>query len=413
MNLPSPCCRGFEEKGDGGERCQGLSSGENSRVVSGRTHLLACSAMFLAGRCKGLLLTLVLLFPLACSPPPSPSTPRSSSLQIALWSEFLPLEKVQESLPTLSRYGLGLYQSVHTEGMTSSTYREGLSQLLSRSVALGLDTRAWILLPYAQGYWPNEENRFSFLKAARAWMEWAREQGVPVSWIVVDMEPSYQDAQELLLASRTNDLALALRVFRKNRNPRAFLEAKETYGELIALAHSLGFKVMCVTFPLVLDDLADGDDDLQDYLNLPVRGLPWDELSFMVYRTTVYDLGVTGITSYFVYSYARTASLSYGEKAGIDIGLVAPPDLTTPEGGLSGYTNPFPLQEDFLAAIAAGVRRIHIWPLDHLILYPDLEPWIALPPVPPPPPPGDESTEGLRLGIQLLDEALNEKAHGG
>lgn len=217
--------------------------------------------------------------------------------------------------------------------------------------------------------------------------------------------------QNLFQAIGQNNLKGIIREFLAHRDPQKFARSVEEYQRFVERVRRQGYRLLCVTFPMVLDDLEDGDTDLQDFLNLPVTPIPWDELSFMVYRTTAYDLGITGATSYLVYSYARSAHALYGEQAGIDIGLVAPPDSTraTPDG-LQGYNDPQPLLMDLRAALAAGVRKIHIWPLDHLILYSDLGSWITYPLDSSDwlPPPGDRSTEGLRVGIRLLDEALGE-----
>jgi hypothetical protein len=132
----------------------------------------------------------------------------------------------------------------------------------------------------------------------------------------------------------------------------------------------------------------------------------------MVYRTTAYDLGLQGVSSYFVYSYARSAFIYFGERAGIDIGLVAPPGTTDAGGWLTGYTSPQPLREDLMAVLSAGIRKIHIWPLDHLILYENFSEWVNSKEIDPGklfPPPPDSTTEGLRFFLALLDKALDAK----
>lgn len=137
----------------------------------------------------------------------------SSAFAIALWSEFSPPERVRTALPLLKAHSLGIYQAVHTEKLADPSYRDALKELLRESVRSGLDTRAWILLPYTQGYWPNEENRRAFMEEADRVMEWFQKEGIPVTWIVVDMEPSYHMTQTLLDTATSRDLKGLLSTF--------------------------------------------------------------------------------------------------------------------------------------------------------------------------------------------------------
>lgn len=119
----------------------------------------------------------------SCTSPPSFGSQTSPPVAIALWSEFSPLARVQEALPLLQKYSLGLFQAIHTENLTSPVYLEELYGLLSESIRLGLDTRAWILLPPQEGYWPNEENRATFFSRTEEFLSWIKGRSLPISWI--------------------------------------------------------------------------------------------------------------------------------------------------------------------------------------------------------------------------------------
>jgi hypothetical protein len=259
------------------------------------------------------------------------------------------------------------------------------------------------------GYWPNEENREIFSREVLRFTKWVEEENLPVSWIVVDMELSIRKVEKILTYSRNKDLSSTLNLFLGNRNPPSFLSALKRYRNLVEELHRKGWKVMCVTFPIVLDDLSDGDPDLMDFLDLPVYPIDWDEISFMVYRTTYNDLLGKGLTSYLVYSYALSAKGLFGEKAGIDVGLVAPyREVTMPSIGgtfASGYATPEELKKDIASALFAGVQKTHIWPLDHIVTYPDPSSWLTLP-QPLSSIEGDGVTDGLREGVRILDESI-------
>ncbi len=321
-----------------------------------------------------------------------------------MWSEFLPPQSVIAEIPFLKENNLALYQAVHHDMLG----KDEMKELLISAVDSGIETRAWLLLDYSDGYWPNEENAEKFYSQAVAFMDWVEEEDIPVRWIIVDMEMSWQKTQTL--SEATGDFLKILELLKSNMNVENFNSAREKYIDLVRVAHSRGFKVMCVTYPQVLDDISDGDNSIQDALDIPVTGVDWDEVSFMVYRTVFNDMWAQGFTAYLIYSYAKSAIEFFGERAGIDVGLVAPPVLE--DGGeipglANGYTAPEGLLEDISAAGSAGIKSVHIWPLDYVILYPEPERWVDTSNLKITPPEPDGVTDETRELFTILDGAIN------
>src|SRR5438309_499226 len=109
-------------------------------------------------------------------PPAAPS--------LAVWSEFLPFAQVGDQLALLQRKHVALYLAIHQEQIGDPE----LLALLRRAQARGVEVRAWLLLPDADGYWPNAGNVEQVKGAVRQFLDWTRAAGVAVPWVVLDME---------------------------------------------------------------------------------------------------------------------------------------------------------------------------------------------------------------------------------
>ncbi|RME07404.1 MAG: hypothetical protein D6812_00165, partial [Deltaproteobacteria bacterium] len=228
------------------------------------------------------------LFLLLLSPHPAPA---ETAPPLALWSEFQSDAEVTAALPMLARDGIALYLNIPSTRIGDP----GIANLIESAAAHGVPCKAWITLPYDQGYWPGETNRVLFRSAVEAFVAWVQAEALPVSWIVFDMEIDFATAQQigaLGQAIAEGDLRAIhdlYRVFAETYDREAFLAAAADYAALVDALHEAGFLAQVTTYPTVLDDLYDGDPDLQDITDTPVVvaevPIDWDLLSFMVYRT--------------------------------------------------------------------------------------------------------------------------------
>ena len=291
----------------------------------------------------------------------------------ALWSEFKPLETVRGQLPALREHGISLYQNVRSSQVDARD--PAVAELLGRAGCEGVELRAWLTLPEDSGYWPNEENADLFAEKALDLAGWIRASGWPIDWIVADMELGLGAMRELMDRFASGDLAGAVALLLGNLDPEGYARNLQRYTDLVESLHALGFKVMVVTFPMVLDDLEDGDASVQDALNIPVDGIPWDELSFMAY-TTVFETYIESflpndITPYLVSSYAQDAREAYADRAAIDIGVIGDDGIT----GGEGITDLQEIRAQVGAAKSAGVPRIHAYSLDGILGMEDPGSW--------------------------------------
>ncbi len=321
---------------------------------------------------------------------------------LALWSEFLEQADVVAQIDTLKTHGLSLFQNITS--VEVETRDPKVANLLHQASCRGLEVRAWLTLPEEDGYWPNELNVDLFTEKVYELANWIREAGWPIEWIVVDMEPDLNLLRTLMEMLEEGDILGVIALLIETHDIERYVQSKQKFTQMVETLQGMGFKVMLVTFPMVLDDLLDGDSSIQDALNTPVDGIPWDEFSFMAYTTVFERFIPNDITPFLVKSYGLDALAAYGDKAALDLGVVG-------KGGMSGGEGITDIQE-FLAQLGvakfAGLTNIHVYSLDGFLDMEDPQPWFEAFQTTPRDI-GDQFTVNLlRSIIQLLDELIQD-----
>jgi hypothetical protein len=277
----------------------------------------------------------------------------------ALWSEFLSVDEVISKIPVLYEKGIALYQAIPSDKIGD----EDIARLLGEVSCNGVELRAWLTLPNEQGYWPNEKNAELFSEKALKLAEWIKQSGWDIDWIVVDMEPDFSMMNSLFEALGSGRLVEAFKLLKDNHDPEMYEASVGVYEKLVEDLHALGFKVMVVTFPMVLDDMSDGDSSIQNLLNIPVSGIDWDMVSFMTY-TTIFEMILgSEVNEYLVYFYGQDAVKFFGNRAAVELGIVG-------GGGMidsGGITDIDRLERQVAAAKCSGVKAIHAYSLDGIL----------------------------------------------
>ncbi len=349
---------------------------------------------------------LPILFLLSCGDDGSQNNPEGPACQEVvptphgLWSEFLEPEEVIAQIPDLKRHSIGLYQNIPSVDIGDP----GFASLFEEAACGGLEVRAWLTLPEEDGYWPNEKNVDLFYAEAVRLAEWIRSSGWAIEWIVVDMEPALQMFTTLIELFEQGDIGGAFDLLFENRDAVAYTEALVKYEDMVDTLHGMGFKVMVVTIPIVLDDVWDDDALIQDVMNIPVHGVPWDEFSFMAYTTTFSRLLSAELSSDLVYSYAEDAFRVYGDKAAIDLGVIAHGGMVEGEG----ISDVDEVRAQVGAAKKAGLTNIHAYSLDGIVHLDEQDPWYEAfqAPAPSEPPEEEHMVRVFRGALQVLDRLL-------
>ncbi|MBX3271370.1 MAG: hypothetical protein KF729_13980 [Sandaracinaceae bacterium] len=185
----------------------------------------------------------------------------------------------------------------------------------------------------------------------------------------------------------------------------AFEAARAALSEHVGAVRARGVRAVAVTYPQVVDDLGDGDPDLQDALDIPVDGVPFDEVAFMVYQTAFAEAQGDWIGPGLVRSYALDARAHFGERATMALGIVGTAAIFEHDG--PPYASPSALGEDIGAALGAGVARVEVFSLDGMVELGDVAGWLAGTEAVPHTPALEPETRIVRAAARSLDEALD------
>ncbi len=155
----------------------------------------------------------------------------------------------------------------------------------------GVPIIAWIVVPYAEGYWASETSLAITRRAVETFYRWANRKRVRAKGILIDLESSIADTATISRVRQ--DPAALIQMFRRNADPAAQCLAGRGYAELAGDIRAHGYRAVAAIHPFLLDDLLNGDAALSDGFNLPlVRPGTYDSLGFMTMRG-VYE-GFTG-----------------------------------------------------------------------------------------------------------------------
>ncbi len=310
-------------------------------------------------------------------------------------SEFVHYQMVEEYLPLCKKYGLTLVLALYPELLGSAP----LENLLRKATAEGVPVIAWPLLPMEDDYWPNEFNAAKFADLVERYIVWFECADIKVRWFLVDLEmPDWLSSQmgEVLSSGGGSEQMQAM--LESQINPDEFEQSESTYNRMIWKWRDKGYHFAAVTYPFIIDDLADGDRDMQDLLAVPTTGVDYEYFGFMAYRSGMYELFGQEVNAWFSYTYAKKILETYGDKGITGFGVVGFPD----------YREPAILMEDIAAARAAGLDKFVIYSMDMIMVDPDPEAWLDFASVTPVIPEKDDAIENLRLGLVVVDIMCDE-----
>lgn len=131
---------------------------------------------------------------------------------------------------------------------------------------------------------------------------------------------------------------------------------------------------MVVTYPLVIDDLMDGQERLQQALHIPVTGIFWDKVSLLTYRTSFRHLTGLSVSPGLIADYLRQAQQFFACPVAAALGVVGQVEKMGPQGG---YQQPNDLAPDIAAARSVGITDCHLFSLDGMVQAGNPAAWLA------------------------------------
>ena len=296
-------------------------------------------------------------------------TDTPSARSFALWSEFLDDAEVRAQIPFLQAENADLYLAIPSTRVGDAA----LASLLFDLADAGVGVRAWLLLPEEDGYWPNEHNIEAMRALSMQFADWRDRESLPVDWVIFDLEMSLSRTRAVADTIEADGPLAGLTAILDGEDPAAFEAHRDEMAAVVRDLQGRGLRVMSVTYQTILDDPEDGDDQIQDRMDVPVLGVPWDEASFMVYQSLIYDLSGTWHGPDVIESYARTALELFGDRASVALGIVG-------SAGIDPVQAPYPdaatLLADQAAARAGGIQPVSIYSLDGVLQQDDPGGWI-------------------------------------
>jgi len=329
------------------------------------------------------------------------------------------LEDLTASLDRLQ--GLGVALMLHWTSEDIHDPRRW--QVVAAAHARGIEVRPVLTLPEGSeadedpasprhastGYFPNTSNYAAWIASSKQLMTSWTSRGYAPTTMVIDLEMRKRRLHRLadLTGPDTDPLGVLSLLAQGIDRPRYAL-AMAAFRAYADYAHQRGFRLHVTTLLPVIDDYLDGDDSLRQAFGIPLGNTPgdrpWDSVSIQVHRT-LYGERYVGLTSYFVYDYARAIRKVFGDKGAIDLGLT--------HGGIVAsaplYANGDELRRDLEAALSAGIAPEDIGIYSWLgMIAPEHAPlsqWLQ-PPVDLRPPHDDGLTARSHRDWKLLDALL-------
>lgn len=275
-------------------------------------------------------------------------------INMGVWSEWTPPADLVQDLPVLKERSLRLHAAVHL-GPEHSNGLYGLELLLREAKTMNVEVWLWPLLPKEGGYWLNQWNAETYTNQVRALVEGLHQEGLEFAGVSMDLEPPPEALEELLQNASRLQFKKLIETGKKLQDEEKFELAKSEIRRLAEWLHIRGVKTHLVTTSLLLT--SDPDDSLERSLGIPVVAEAFDHLSFMSYRSE-FERILGRMNARSVYEHGLRARMRYGEKAGIDLGVVGDIDFPHP---VRGYRNPKRLLQDLEALQAAGIERAQIY----------------------------------------------------
>jgi hypothetical protein len=290
--------------------------------------------------------------------------------QIAIWCEFEPYESVQNHLPALAERQIDLYLHVSPADIGNKE----LLALLREAESRGVEVMAWLLLPYDEHLYVGEWTLEATRKFALEFADWIKRERLALRWIIFDCEPAPQLGKAMYEQVRRRSVRGLASYLREQKDAARFADSVRALNALIGDLHAQGFQVLGSCNRVILDGLRYGNVTWQDAFNVPFSMIQWDRVSFISYRYQAsrrYYLAM-------VRRYSTLAVRYFGDRAGIDIGLIGdnrriPENLERMRmfgGGdrfmsyLDGIQFPRELSAAIATARQAGVRYVNLYSLD-------------------------------------------------
>ena len=184
----------------------------------------------------------------------------------------------------------------------------------------GVPVWIWPLHPMEDGYWLATDNADKMPGLYDRFRRWVEDNGLVITGVMFDMEPTYDDVQQLKEEVREGGIPAAVKYLVARRDGDLHAEAVGIYSDMVDTIRADGYQVSTFNYPYLIDDRKDGDDSMAEMFHIAFVESDID--AYMIYRSFFKDSGLgTGsgnVVSYAVELSGASASLGSYMKEYLD-----------------------------------------------------------------------------------------------
>lgn len=284
-------------------------------------------------------------------------SPVFAKTHFGVWSEWTSYKDLPRKFDYIKKSGARLHLAIKKDELTEDLFKD-LLNLLKNAESNKIDYFLWPLLSKSDGYWPNQWNMSIYFRYVVELVTRLEKHQLKPKGISIDLEPPPEKLEKYLELLQDFNLIGLKEFARSGVDEKLFTSANEQLKSLHIFLKNKHITTHVVTTPFILEQKH--TVHLQKVFGIPINQDSFDYISFMAYRSE-FERIIGEMNSRLVYEYSSKAKEIYGERAGIDLGVVG--NIEFPHK-LTGYAHPSRLWEDIAAAKAAGLKDIQIYCLE-------------------------------------------------
>ena len=282
-----------------------------------------------------------------------------------VWTEWTSFVEIPEKLVHIKKSQARIHLAIKKDELNDNNFNDLIS-LLQKLEREKIDYWLWPLLTKSEGYWPNQWNMDVYTQYVTELIQRLEKQNLHPKGISIDLEPPPEKLEKYLELVQKFKFKQLREYANSGIDENLFEKATLELTSFNRFLKSKNITTHIVTTPFILDDIP--NHHLKKIFGIPNIDDNFDYISFMIYRSE-FERIVGVMNSRIIYEYGLKAKAKFGDKAGLDLGVVG--NIEFPHK-LDGYSEPHRLWEDIAAAKASGINQMQIYCLDGI----DSDEWI-------------------------------------
>lgn len=243
------------------------------------------------------------------------------NFRVSFYCEFYNNATFTDShLNTLKAYNSHIFLAINESQLINNSLAVNVTKRLNSA---NITVYAWLLLDQSKGYWAADSNVMEFEALVNTFFSWAALNDLEYGGVMVDSEPDLQRLETIRRQIRHFNLYGVLADLRGTATSSLHQIAQQKYANISRSIQMNGYESMVVGFPFPIDDLIDGDDDLQRLMGVStIPPYNWNYSSFMIYRTAYREMLGADFGSYMIYSYGKTIWNMFGNSSSVSLSRI-------------------------------------------------------------------------------------------